>query len=603
VQAGADGSSSVQDLQEVDDSGQKSGGPGFDRPSDDPAFRFQADAQATYRILLRDHYAGSNPSPCHVYRLSIRKPEPDFHLVAALKATVEGTPPQTLCWNPLLRKGGTIALRVIANRRHGFAGEIQLSASGLPAGITCQPAVIPPDVQEATLVLEASEQVEPWSGAVTILGTARRDDQEIVRRVQGVSIVWDATTRPVSRATRTIALAVNSETEPVHVTVGERKAWEMSRAGKLTIPVHVTRRGTVKGELVLRPVDVPKEIRVAELKLPENQSDGNIELTIDRAARPGMYSFHLAGNCAVSYQRNAEAAARAEAEKQLIGKRSEELAMASSQASEAQKSAEARAKQMAEEAGKAAEAAMQMTKTAAEMQSQLTGLNEALVRAKETAGQLPEEKELAASLEQVASVAQSVMERKTRELEQRRSQAQAAADEVAKRAAEAEEARKQAEQVAMQTAEQARAADEAKKQAEQDAAKLAEAAKPADRSMSIASSPVSLHVTDAPVRLSFTTSSVELSPGEKKEVVLSIQRHYGFADPFRLTTTVPQGVAGLRVADIDVPKDQAEAKLTVDAAGDATLGQHPLIIKGKLNFNGQELEFTHTLVVSVKAAS
>src|SRR5262249_60459611 len=119
--------------------------------TDDPVFRFVAGAEATYRITLRDRAGDSHGDPSCVYRLSIRKETPDYRLVTL--PTVPTVDPNQLAgiWDLGLRKGDNAQLVVMAFRRDGFNGVIDITVEGLPAGVPCPGARLEPTPAAANL--------------------------------------------------------------------------------------------------------------------------------------------------------------------------------------------------------------------------------------------------------------------------------------------------------------------------------------------------------------------------------------------------------------------------------------------------------------------
>ena len=107
--------------------------------------RFEVKEDGAYRLTVRDLFGNARHDPRNVYRLAIRKESPDFRLLAVAEAPPEkkddrkaGAPPRL----GLLRADGTTAIKVLAFRRDGFAGEIELHAEDLPPGVTCPPTTI-----------------------------------------------------------------------------------------------------------------------------------------------------------------------------------------------------------------------------------------------------------------------------------------------------------------------------------------------------------------------------------------------------------------------------------------------------------------------------
>ena len=91
----------------------------------DPAGRWVAPADGDYLILVRNVIGGSSRDPRRVYRLSVRREEADFQLLAV---PAGGREPGG--WN--VPRGGRAWIEIVALRRRGMSQPIRVSASGLP---------------------------------------------------------------------------------------------------------------------------------------------------------------------------------------------------------------------------------------------------------------------------------------------------------------------------------------------------------------------------------------------------------------------------------------------------------------------------------------
>ena len=122
------------------------------------AFSFTPAADGTVSIEVKDLYAAGGPR--HAYLLRITPPEPDFAL---------SVPAERLAVPP----GKPIDVKVTITRTNGFKGDVEVSAVGLPAGITA-------------IVVEAAK---PDAAAVTLRFTADAPTAggafRIVGRVKG----------------------------------------------------------------------------------------------------------------------------------------------------------------------------------------------------------------------------------------------------------------------------------------------------------------------------------------------------------------------------------------------------------------------------------
>ena len=104
----------------------------------------------------------------YAYRLRISHPQPDFELRLI---------PSRLC----IRSNGSASVTVYALRRDGFDGPIALSFQDLPEGFESGGATLPADKDVVALALRTSltETDEPVN--LTVVGTAKIGDREVVR--------------------------------------------------------------------------------------------------------------------------------------------------------------------------------------------------------------------------------------------------------------------------------------------------------------------------------------------------------------------------------------------------------------------------------------
>jgi hypothetical protein len=246
----------------------------FHTASNDPAYRLEVKEDGVYRVGVTDLFASTRPDPRKIFRILIHKESPDFHLAAFVEPPPEKNAAVVAVPNAaFVRGGGTTAIHIVAFRRDNFAGEIEVGAEGLPAGVTCAATMILAGKNDGWLLLTGSEKPESWAGAIRIIGKAKAGEKEIVREARGGAVLWpvpDVRAKPAeARLTRDVALAVSAkEAAPMSVEPAEDKVWEAPSNGKLEIPLKITRRGEFKGELKLKGfgaagVEGMKEIDVA----------------------------------------------------------------------------------------------------------------------------------------------------------------------------------------------------------------------------------------------------------------------------------------------------------------------------------------------------
>ena len=112
-------------------------GPPYDAGSPDVLGKFEVKEDGTYRLQVRDLFGGTRDEPQNIYRLIVRRAAPDFSLAAwAVHMTLRNGDRAAFSKPISLRAGGAMVFEVLAVRRDGFDGEIELKMAGLPAGVT-----------------------------------------------------------------------------------------------------------------------------------------------------------------------------------------------------------------------------------------------------------------------------------------------------------------------------------------------------------------------------------------------------------------------------------------------------------------------------------
>ena len=170
----------VTDVQELDDSGKGAGIPTFSPDSDDPILSFRRAGgwhvsgpdSRSVRRLARRSAAGLCP-----------RDSQGRHLISAwsrcrphhanLTAPADSQP-----GNPLLRRGGTEMINVVALRRDNFDGEIALTVEGLPPGVTASKGSSLPARTRQPWCCAAADEQPASAGPIRIVGKATVDGKE-----------------------------------------------------------------------------------------------------------------------------------------------------------------------------------------------------------------------------------------------------------------------------------------------------------------------------------------------------------------------------------------------------------------------------------------
>lgn len=210
------------------------GGPGYGK---DSLLHFTAPADGEYQLVLRDvRGALAKAQP---YRLTARRPDPDFRLSMTPR-------------NPTVPLGGVIPVTVQAFRMDGFDGPIGLSVSGLPAGITATPAVIPPGQVFATILLKSDGR--PVANALPI-------------EITGRAVASNG--RQLSRlANQEDTLKLLSVMPKADLTVtAQTKVVEIEAGSTAEVSLSIVRNNGFAGRVPVNVMNLPPSVRVLDVGL------------------------------------------------------------------------------------------------------------------------------------------------------------------------------------------------------------------------------------------------------------------------------------------------------------------------------------------------
>jgi len=293
---------SASDVLELNDSEANVGGAEFNTTHRDPAGKLEIKEDGTYRILVRSLFGSAQADARPAYHLSIRRPMPDFKLVAVPQSP---TPPQKDAKNvPLmpmvLRRSETIPVKVIAVRRDGFAGDIELTAENLPDGLSGTPVRIESGKNSVLLFLTATEDAAAANANFTVRGTASIAGANVSRVAASGTIVWatpDPATEPViSRMAADNTLSLIEDALPVRVR-GASNVIETVANKTVKVQFLIERDESFSGPIKLKPFGFAAVDSVPELEVDAKAT--NLVLQIDlreKKVPPGTHVFALQGN-------------------------------------------------------------------------------------------------------------------------------------------------------------------------------------------------------------------------------------------------------------------------------------------------------------------
>lgn len=602
----------ASDVLQADDPQEGGGGRRRRGPPDpdsqvlDPNADWTVPEDGTYRLLVRDQAGSGRKNPAFVYRLVIKPEEPDFRLVARAVATMNQNDQQLPLQSVVIRKGGTAVIPIAVDRRDGFEGDVTISVEGLPAGVTCAGAVVGGSVERTQLVLVAAEGAAAASGPIKILGKAQIGGKEVVRESRYSHVVWGTQNRQQMPAEYRLAKSLNvtvidKELAPAFVQIGEDKIWETSLGGTIEIPVTVTRRGDYKEALKLNAVGVPDQMRPKEINLDGNTNAGKFELILNQQnIQPGVYTISMRADTKLKHVRNPDAIPAAEAEQKAF----DETLKALNEAVKVATTAKDDATKMAADTAAAAKTAEQAKATAAANAKQKADAAKAAADNAAKAKAASDADAANQGLKDAAAAAQKASDEAA-------AQQKAADEELAKSdkalvdaqalAKTKEEARVAAEAALKAANDKVTAGNQFKQQLDQRVNQIKQVNQPKDLNFPLYSTPVKVKIVATPIGLAVAPPPAAIKQGEKVMVTATVTRNYNFADAVNLTLELPQGVQGLSAQQVSVPNGQAEGKVEIVAAANATPGDHMLTIRAKGRFNNVEVQQTATVMVKVEA--
>lgn len=336
-------------------------GPPYDAGSADPLGKVEIKEDGIYRLQIRDLFGGTRTDPSHVYRLIVRKAEPNFALAAwALHLTLRNGDRAALSKPIALRGGATMAFEVVVVRKDGFDGAIDLSMEGLPPGITACGMKIPAGKSKGMMIITAAEDAPRSVATAKLVGRAQINGSTVSRDCHLASMTW-----PVRDASQEIpkprlmadfpVSASGSERAPVTIATGENKVWEAKAGDKLVVPLKLTWRSEFSGASIKLKTFGDGFESIKEIDVPMNAATS--EAVIDLAALktpPGEYTLALYGPAVAKYRYNPDAVKIAAQEQKKAEQDALTVAEAARKLAEEAKAAPAEKKAEADSAASAA---------------------------------------------------------------------------------------------------------------------------------------------------------------------------------------------------------------------------------------------------------
>ena len=211
------------------------------------------------------------------YRLSIRPPKPDF--------TVNFSPD-----TPWVARGSCAIVNIEVQRQAGFDGAVEAWLENLPAGVTAEPLMVPPDSAVSPLiVLHADETAALGHHRITLTASGVIGGQKVVREGRP-----QANGRTVREAFLTVLDKPAFTLEPI--TLSASMEQNQSAAVELLIHRHngftgdiqVTAEGFSSGK---EPLTRNVELQPVTLKAADSRATLNLKAKLDSETGTRMILF------------------------------------------------------------------------------------------------------------------------------------------------------------------------------------------------------------------------------------------------------------------------------------------------------------------------
>lgn len=359
-------------------------GPPYNPGTSDCLGKLEIPEDGTYRLQILDLFGGTRDDPRNVYRLVIRQAAPDFALVAwAMHMELRNGDRAALSKPIALRGGATMALEVVAFRRDGFDGEIELQMEGLPEGVTAHGLKIPAGQSRGLMLVTAHQDAPRAMANATFRGRATINDAEVTRKCHLASVSWPIPDSwgeiPSPRLVADVPVSVSGYAfAPITIAPDGGNIHQAVAGQTLTIPlVHTARSEFSAATMQMKTMGAGFEgVPAFDVALTAEKSQAVLDLA-KLNTPPGEYLIAFYGSAVAKYRHHPEAVLAAELMKK---KAEEEVQAADAELKQRTAEAEAAAVEAQSQAQQAVAAATERQKRAA---AALAAAGEALRKATE----------------------------------------------------------------------------------------------------------------------------------------------------------------------------------------------------------------------------
>ncbi len=236
----------------------------------DAAMLYRFRAAGTYYVKVASLYRDFGPD--QIYRLTIRPPKPDF-------AISLGTD------HAQISKGETADLEISVTRTDGFECDLEISASGLPPGVSAEPLTIESGSANGKLHIRAASDAQVGLGPIEIIGTARIHGAEISHSaVPPGNPRMSAGPGFVDYHPAHALLSVN---DPVQFALEPlAKTLYLVRGGTADMGVRIHRREGFDAPLQVSAENLPAGVDIVESEIVDEGKQARLRFRAAESAKP-----------------------------------------------------------------------------------------------------------------------------------------------------------------------------------------------------------------------------------------------------------------------------------------------------------------------------
>jgi len=299
-------------------------GPPYNAGTADVLGKLVVPADGLYRLRLSDLFGGTRSEPGHTYRLVIRRAAPDFALVAwPLHMELRNGDRNALSKPLSLRGGATMALEVVALRRDGFDGDIELAMENLPPGVTAHGLKIPAGRSNGLMLVTARADAPRGYANAAFVGRATVAGQAVTRPCRLATVAWPVPDSwgeiPSPRLLADVPVSVSGIDRAPLTIAAASPVLDAVAGAKLTVSLIHRRTSEFSGDKIqVRAVGAGfDKAPIFDLPIQADKSEVVLDLKALNVP-PGEYRVAFVGGGVVKYRHQPEVVAKVEATSQKM---------------------------------------------------------------------------------------------------------------------------------------------------------------------------------------------------------------------------------------------------------------------------------------------